>query len=748
MVKFLKWVLPVVATSIFIIPTIQPSIHQQDAVITSLSQAPSRSALKSNRYTQIEPASLPVTSNPFASVEGYEYRGTYEGYAFYDKESDASFRIVDVSTGYLWASSFDYDYFLQPDSPLSDEDDLGLNFFWQNKVRSPFFLSYYQNLNLKEEHAFENPRSRLTMRRNTFNNGVGFTVDVSLFLSKINFSFSVLFNADGLHIDLPFDSIEELGELKLSTISLYPMLGATKRLRTPGYVVIPDGVGALIRYTDDPNIGVYSKRFYGSDEGLNAYTSDQPLFANMYGLVHGHQQHAMLAIIDDGAAHANFNHYGSQVFLDFNFSYVSFNYRTTYRQFLNQAKTSSVNLLQKDSTTMDIGLHYQFLSGSEADYVGLANRFADWRFNQELTPLSLSEVPLHVDVLALETKPGLFNREKVVMTNIQGLIGIVEDLQTHVTDQLMLNYLGWQQGGYSFTTPQYQQLDSSLGKFSDWQTYQESFTNNNTVFHFASDPYRAYVRGRGYQTSDVIQTIGLEFLQHHDYYHLNGEAGNRIVDELRQTLNELDIQGVSFETIGSQASSDFSNSGVSKDAMIKAIQETLTSQDAVYRPMSYAWKAQYLLDLPMYSSEQARLTDTIPLLPYIISKHRVGFGRAGNFFSNTTNELLRMIDYGLYPAFFVSEASAYQLIDTGSEHIFTSRYQDWQPEIKRQYEFIADALVHVLGQRVVAREVLQLGVVAVSYELGSTIFINYSGDTYQQGSLIVPAMSYVVRRAT
>jgi hypothetical protein len=88
------------------------------------------------------------------------------------------------------------------------------------------------------------------------------------------------------------------------------------------------------------------------------------------------------------------------------------------------------------------------------------------------------------------------------------------------------------------------------------------------------------------------------------------------------------------------------------------------------------------------------------------------------------------------------------LIDTASEHIFTSRYQDWQPEIKRQYEFIADALVHVLGQRVVAREVLQLGVVAVSYELGSTIFINYSDDTYQQGSLNVPAMSYVVRRAT
>jgi hypothetical protein len=161
--------------------------------------------------------------------------------------------------------------------------------------------------------------------------------------------------------------------------------------------------------------------------------------------------------------------------------------------------------------------------------------------------------------------------------------------------------------------------------------------------------------------------------------------------------------------------------------------------------MSYAWKPTYLLDLPMYSSEQARLTDTIPLIPYMINQHRFGFGRAGNFFSNTTNELLRMIDYGLYPAFFVSEASAYQLIDTASEHIFTSRYQDWQPEIKRQYDFIAEALIHVLGQRVVSRDVLQLGVVAVTYELGTTIYINYSGDTYQQGSLMVGPMAYVVR---
>jgi hypothetical protein len=456
----------------------------------------------------------------------------------------------------------------------------------------------------------------------------------------------------------------------------------------------------------------------------------------------------MLAIIDEGSAHAIFNHFGSQVFLDFNFSYVSFNYRTTYRQFLNQAKTSSVNLLQKDATPIDLGLHYQFLTGSDADYVGLANQFADWRFASEPQATTLTSVPLHVDILALETKPGLFSREKVVMTDVDGLIDIVDDLRTHVTEQLMLNYLGWQQGGYSYTAPEYQQLDASLGNLSQWHAYQASLVDDDTVLHFAGDPYRAYVRGRGYQTTDIIQTIGLEFALHHDYYLLNGNAGERLMSDLRTTLSDLDIQGVSLETIGHRVSSDFSPLGQSKEGMIESIQNAISVHDALYRPMSYAWKGQYLLDLPMYSSEQARLTDTVPLIPYMINKHRIGFGRAGNFFSNTTNELLRMIDYGLYPAFFVSEASAYQLLDTPSEHIFTSRYQDWQPEIKRQYDFISDALMDVLGQRVVAREVLDLGVVAVTYELGTTIYINYSGNPYQQESLVVEPMAYVVRSST
>jgi hypothetical protein len=736
----MRWLLPLGVVSVLVIPQLSPNAMEADPVLTP-SQAPTRSALASNRYTQLEPEFIPVTENAFASLTDYTYRATFGDYAFYDREEDGSFRVVDLTSGYLWASSVDYDY-LEPDSPLADPDDIGLNIQWQFKLSSPFFLTYYQGVNLREEHAFQHHLSRFTFTRVTTGESVGFDVSIFLSLSKISFSFSVRFNEDGVAVHVPFSSIQEGGDFALASISMYPMLGATKRLRTPGYVVIPDGVGARIRYSDNPNLGVYSKRYYGGDVALSTQSNEQPLVANMYGLVHGHGQHAMLGIIDQGASHAILNHFGSQVFLDFNFTYVTFVYRTTYRQYLNQAKTSSVNLLQQEASGFDATMQYQFIHEENATYVGLARQYASWRFRNVASTVP-TIVPLHIDFLALETKPGLFAREKVVMTDVKALTTIMAEVIDDITPAVYAQYLGWQEGGYSLTAPRYANLDPRLGQGEDLTSFVTSLPATSQ-FKLAVDPYRAAQSGTGYQTAAIAQSIGQEFLTSGPYYHLSSEAGSQGVNAIRSTISQWDMQGLALETIGHLAYSNFARTPVSKETMVKSFATVMTPQDSVYQPMSYAWHAGALLDMPMYSSEQARFTDTIPLIPYMLAGHRPSFARAGNFFSNTTNELLRMMDYHLYPAFFITEASAYALIDTPSENIFTSRYQDWSMEMKTQYDFISEGLEAVLGHYPIAREVLDLGVVSITYDHGVMLNINYTGQAYQKGQLTIPAMGYLV----
>lgn len=747
MVKtILKWVIPLLYVGIMVIPSLGGNAILRDP-LSRLSQPPSSSSLRSNRYTQMETDDRLVAHNDFADLEGYTYRATFGHLSFYDQTSDASFRIVDERSGYLWSSSINYDYFLEEDSPLADPDDIGLNLFWQSKLRSPFFLTYYNGLNVREEHAFENFRSRLTATRFTTSESVGMTVAVSLFLSKINFTFTVTFDQDGLAVSLPMDTVEETEDFKLSSISFYPLLGATKRLRTPGYVVIPDGVGALIRYNDDPHMGVFTKRFFGGDLGLNQFRSEQPLFANMYGIVHGHRQHAMLAVVADGAGHAILTHYGSQVFLDLNFTYVTFNYRNTYIQYLNQAKTSSVALLQSTPNQIDASMRYQFLTGVEADYVGIANEYADQYVDREPLLPTHDTIPLHLDVLALETKPGLFARQPVVMTDMQALASILTDVQTTITPHLNVAYLGWQQGGYSYTAPIANRFSHLVGLSSQWQTLVNA-QPEATQLYLAADPFRAYRQGTGYRQAEIMQTIGQEFIYQGDYYHLQFEAGATNLSDVTNFANQLDT-ALAIETIGSFASSHFGRLARNKDQFIKGMETLLLNHrdSALYQPFSYGWQVRTLFDMPMYSSQQAKFSDTVPLIAIMLMGRRHAFGRAGNFFANTTNELLRMIDYGYYPAFFLTEASAYQLLETPSEHIFTSRYQDWAPEMKRQYEFIAGALNASYGQTLTSRTVVALGVIANTYAHGTTIYINYSGQDVIVDGQTIPAMGYEVIHA-
>lgn len=726
-------------------PTMAINATLEPDPVASVSQAPTRSSLLSNRYTQEETDATVVDQNVFADLVDYQHFGTVGDLALYVKPSRLMFRVVDLRSNYLWASSMNYDYFLEDDSPLADPGDVGLNPFWRNKLDSPFILNYFSGVNIREENLFENAGSAWNFTGIVQPNRIGFHVDVSLRISKIDFSFEVILDQTGLHFDIPFDSIAEYGDAKLSSISLYPMFGATKRMRTPGYVAIPDGMGALIRFDDDPEKGVFSKRFFGPDPAINQSQGELPLNANMFGVVHGVNQHAMLGIVEGGSGNAILTHIGSQVVTDMNWTYVTFSYRTSYIQYLNQSKTSSVSLVQEDFNEFNASILYQFLNGEEANYLGIAKRYGEYLFGEKTSELVSAHIPLHLDVLALENKPGLFTRQGVVMTTIPQLQAMVTSLTEQAIDHLYLSYLGWNQGGYSLTAPNYKALDASLGSASDLESFTNAIAGKPIEFYYGINPFQGYRSGGGYTTRDVIQTIGKELMYNHQYYELKPSVGTTVYRNIRES-GISPSQQYALERIGSYLTSDYAPTTTTRSASIEHLKNQLgeISQQAIYKPFSYFFNAEALFDLPMYSSQQGRFSDTVPLLATIIRNRVHGFGRAGNFFSNTQNELLRLIDYNLYPSFYVTHESAYELIDTESNHVFTSRFADWSDEIIRQYDYVSGALNQVYGAELLDRTVIAPGVVHLQYDNATSLFINYSGSDYNYFGVVIPAMDYEV----
>src|SRR5690606_11988127 len=119
----------------------------------------------------------------------------------------------------------------------------------------------------------------------------------------IQFILNVYLDEEGLNVTVPFDSINDNGNFLISTITVYRNFGFTVKDTIPGYVFIPDGIGALIRYNEQQNKN-YSKRFYGSDLTLQAQDVERPLTASLYGTVQGINQNAMMVILKNGSSHA------------------------------------------------------------------------------------------------------------------------------------------------------------------------------------------------------------------------------------------------------------------------------------------------------------------------------------------------------------------------------------------------------------------------------------------------------------
>ena len=477
--------------------------------------APQHSSLISNRYTQVE-EDLRVAKNDYIDLDGYEMLGTIGNLSLYVLSDDLSFRLVNNKTGYLWGSNFNFDY-LQEGSELADEGDLGANLLWQNRFDSPAVVNYYQKTNIREEYLFENNLSRKTFTKINETNKIGFKSKLTFHLSKVSFEMLVYIDEEGLHFEVPFDSITEGEVLLLAGIKLYPFFGAAERNRIPGYTFVPDGIGALIRFDDKRNKEVYNKRFYGPDLGLNLTSSEEYLNLNTFGVVQGINQNAYLSVIKSGASHANLTVSPSQTGTDFNYTYVTYEYRKDYIQYLNQSKTSSIIQVQKNKNEFNIKQSYYFLNGADANYVGMANKYKELLINDErLIKTNHNDMPIHFDVLMSESKRAFIGRTVFSMTTVSELEEIVKRLNDENITNLNLTLKGWQSGGYSYTEPKYQSVESKIGGKNQLKEFVES----NSNVYLEMDYFKVSTKGSNYQQGDVSQSIGRQLITDEENYFL------------------------------------------------------------------------------------------------------------------------------------------------------------------------------------------------------------------------------------
>lgn len=699
------------------------------------------SFINSNKYTQIDDEEIALnhqTINPSSTPILTEI-----GTVYLDEEA-LSFQIVN-NNGYIWSSTINY-----------ENSDLSPN--WKKRVRSGIHIESYNTNNanyavMEEFVLSDGTQSTTTIIAN------GFESRITFGRSRISILLKVEFTKTGIIVAIPNSEIIEDGPYKLAAIKVYPFFGAFLEDKTPGYVFIPDGIGALVRYSKSKPgiIANYQKEIYGRnlsyniETNLNRFVNDGTrIYAPVFGFVHGINQNAVFANILSGDEYGLINLYYAGKTTNYTTVFSEFVYRKTYKQPIDKAG-NTISLLQNNPNKFDIKILYNLLEGEDANYIGMAKTYQKYLEDSHgliLNKKSDLNIPLQLATIGLEKKKGPLADQTVIMTTFNDYSQIINRLNQQGIDNIVATYKGFTGGGASWSAPKYEKISRKLGSSKDL----EELINKVSEFYFVTNFVMGSSKSGGFsQYSDLAKKINDQYYQYQGLtdskYFLEHHKTGELFQKSQNKLSKYNLNGLAIESMGNALYNDLSNDINLAEAVTLYYDLLKDSSMAIglYDANSYLWSViTSYFDFPMYSSQYIPFSDTVPFLAIALHGKLPIFASNANFYANARDELLRLIDFGVYPSFVVTQESSKKLQNTELEYIYTSRFADIENSIITYYQFVNDALKYVMNAKVDNRKVIEAGLSVINYDNDYSIIVNYHHQPKNYQGHFITSKNYIV----
>ena len=700
-------------------------------------------------------APLPARAAQVASAElqpsipeGFQLAAENTTFQLYANPTLVTFKVVDKRSGYVWSSNLD---------ATTPEDKL--NKIWTAFATSGVSIDYLDKKAIDKRVSLAN--SAHTVDYKAIDKGFQATVtftDVGIALTV-----SVVLEDSGVRVDVPAASIVQSNpDFKLGVLHLFPFFAATREDAVPGYMFIPDGSGSLIRFAATTKAkNIYYGRYYGRDLGMVGAFPWDPFVRAAYdiqlpvvGMVHEEKKNAYLAIVEHGTTYGEIQAHPAGVTTRFNFLYNAFVYNESYFQATNRAG-AGVTTLQRRTNSFDITLHYRFLTGEASDYVGMARDYQRYLLEKGELKQVVGDSPdigIRLEFLGGEKERVLLWDRFIPMTTIGQMGDILEDLNLPNPEVV---YYGWQPFGASAMPPDHLAVDSGLGSVSQLKTLKESVEAAGGHLSLYYNPQAAFQNEGGYSPrNDLAMAITnvnlLGYNRGEPLYFFNADTVSRRFTSLSQSVYDELGGGLALNSIGSMVYSDFkSGQELNREGVRQRYRDLLagsTTRLTFFTPADYAFGSMSaFFDIPLDDSGYLYTSEAVPFVQIVLAGYVPYYGPAMNFSSDTQEDLLRHVDYGVYPAYFLTQDVTAKILNTHSNWIYTSSYAQWSTQIKDTYAWVNKILGPVRGATIEARQMLATGVYATTYSNGKQVIVNYNRNAYQGDGVTVNAQDALLR---
>ncbi len=683
--------------------------------------------------------------------EGYYLAAQNERFSLYYEEKGLTVKIKNNITGVITTSS------ATPDESSSLD--------WKNFVNSGIVLEYYKGtaVNINKINMYSGkPVTKITLIEN------GFVADINFKTIGISLKMFVTLDEKGINVKIPNSSVREANEqYHLAAIYVFPFLGYTHSDEIEGYMLIPDGCGAVIELKDNNKrfTQPYKAKVYGGNYSVESNTATVQkfddtiatasgtanVFAPIFGMVHMTNQTAVLGVVEDGKYNCEIVAYPNGVITEYNWITARYIYREVYKYLTGQ--TGSISSPQENRETFDISVNYRFEDGESADYVGLAKSYRNYLTEKGMLNTSAdTSYSLRLDFFGGDEEKSLLGKKTVAMTTVSQIDEILSELTDKGIKDLLVSLKGWQKGGIYGEVSEKLDFDNSIGSYKEYEQLAEKY-KDNAEFMLYGDFLNSYKKSG---TKDYIYQYNGKVFGNDTFLKLHPQNFRFTADSVSEKLDFInkklgDDIGISFDGITNEVYSYSMGEKMKMYSRNYAANITQKSMEifkgkvptSFFSPNDYLWKiTEKYYDYKLYGSDYKFVKSEIPFFAIVLNGSIPLYSEYVNFKADTTEYKLKLIESGVYPSFLLTYQSPSELIYTDSAAIFSCQYSEYKQMIN-EYNEIFVKMSKITNGSIIKDHISKDGVAVTTYENGAEIIVNYNNTPTDYNGNTVEGQSYL-----
>lgn len=551
------------------------------------------------------------------------------------------------------------------------------------------------------------------------------------------------------------------GKDSLINLKVFPFLGAAQPRGQEGYLLLPDGSGAIYRFKENISNerSVYREPIYGIDRAFNSvFTNRKPITMPVFGIKSGSS--AFLAVASEGEEYGYIYAAPAGVYSQYAWATVEHNYRLQYFQPTTYDKLSGFYTYSKIKFGGDRKIRYYVMPESESDYSGMAAKYRDYLMKEkglERQEAGDSQLPLYLDLIGGDSEKGFLRNRYITGSTTDEAKSILDRLHAQGIPRLVVTYQGWQTGGASqigFGA----QVDKRLGGNDGMRSFAEyakskgdtvlletDFTLNTDGDSFDSkrqamqDQAGSVMKFSRPQSNDEIAIV-------------SPEVSLSKMEDALESFAKLGVDGLQLGGTGHMLFSDYNRryrtsreeAALLQSELLNAVQKKFPAVSVIGGNAYALQNADAVRQLAGDYSYDLFLDEAVPfaqmalhgLVPYTMNW--------GNARDEYRKDFLRGIEYGAAPTFGVMNAKTEKMKRAYTVWQYSLNYDEWEAAIVEEYKRFNEALGDVQGHFMTINRTVAPKVKESVYSNGKKIIVNYNDTEVSVEGRRIPPQDFVV----